>query len=932
MLKLASGKLKGPYPTSDILRLIREGTFEGHESITKYPGDGRWNSISAHSDFYDALLGQLSNDDAKSASLDLITDDEQATVYGLPPEPIVITPPKKVVIETPKVEKPQPQTIDLTPETIELNELKKIKFTETIKKEISFNKTPLLAVIFLALAGVGLLLWPDSEIQDGHHHLVIPKPTERKISTEQAKSLFQKGVAHVFRDTLPDYLVAQEIFSEILSSLPNEIQSRGLLCLTHHNLWPFVKQDNSDLNALRYMVKSTASLAPTSAEAGICQVTDLLAGGRLKEAQSLIDKGLKEFPEQAVFYFYKAEVAFQMRKLQDSIDWYEKIPKLWPNYLKPYVYIGLSYEQLNDLGLARKYYEAALQKFPQQPSALTLLGSMQIRLVGEIDQGFTHLKLGMKDPPSLPRVLQARGYLAFAQYYNRNGDPASALTNAKKAYQIDPGWTEAREMTLQLGGSSELAKRQGSDDELVFIGDQHKRMGNCFAAQAEYKVAFEKDPKNAIAALKAAKCLWEISQAKEAIDWARKAINADPKFTESYLTLSDFYSQRFDYLNAARALKQGADYGESKFEILKGYALLELRREDPAKAMTFGQKALKLYDKDVDLFIILAKTNILSRDYKNAFSFAARAVDLDPNLAEAHVLFAKSKVALNGLQSGVEYLRERERNFHYVIDYKLGLGEIFYEDDQFTAAEDYFLEAIAIDAKNKRAYLWLAKTYQRQGKLTDAYEQYLTAATMDPSDAEPLFYAALLEIERLEPDRAISQLKRVIKTNPFYPLANYYIGKAALLKRPPDGGLALESADKERRVNPNLADAYLLAAEAHYISGKFSACATEYQKAVRLRSQGAQIYVKMAQCYRKSGNLDAAEAMLDVASDRESGLPNIFLERGAIFEAQGDGNAAIQSYEQYLTLSPNAEDRFEVKKRIEQLGGSVNPEAPDEGG
>lgn len=109
-------------------------------------------------------------------------------------------------------------------------------------------------------------------------------------------------------------------------------------------------------------------------------------------------------------------------------------------------------------------------------------------------------------------------------------------------------------------------------------------------------------------------------------------------------------------------------------------------------------------------------------------------------------------------------------------------------------------------------------------------------------------------------------------------------------------------------------------AEIHAARKQFQDCAGEYSLAMKLRTQGAEIYVKAAQCYRKSGSVDVAEDMLSLASSRESGYADIYKELGAIYELKGDARSAATAYNKYLGLSPNALDRAEISARIMRLG------------
>ena len=52
----------------------------------------------------------------------------------------------------------------------------------------------------------------------------------------------------------------------------------------------------------------------------------------------------------------------------------------------------------------------------------------------------------------------------------------------------------------------------------------------------------------------------------------------------------------------------------------------------------------------------------------------------------------------------------------------------------------------------------------------------------------------------------------------------------------------------------------------------------------------------------------------------ESGLPDIYKEQGAIYEVRGDTRAAVQAYNKYLALSPNAPDRKQIEALILSIG------------
>jgi predicted Zn-dependent protease len=244
-------------------------------------------------------------------------------------------------------------------------------------------------------------------------------------------------------------------------------------------------------------------------------------------------------------------------------------------------------------------------------------------------------------------------------------------------------------------------------------------------------------------------------------------------------------------------------------------------------------------------------------------------------------------------------------------------------DERYQQAEEIFRQIIKLEEKPKDAYVELAKVIKAQNHADEALDLLLKAAVLDPADAEPLYLAGIILLDLKKPQEASLQFRRVLTINKLYPLVHFQLGRAALQMNDPKA--TLNFTEEEKRANPNLADAYLLAAEAHMQMNQYQMCANEYQKAIKLRPMQAIMYVRLAQCYRKSGALDAAIAMLNVAASKESGLSEIWKEQGAIYELKGETQHAIEAYQQYFVLDPDAPDKGQIEDRINTLQRGGTP-------
>ena len=500
----------------------------------------------------------------------------------------------------------------------------------------------------------------------------------------------------------------------------------------------------------------------------------------------------------------------------------------------------------------------------------------------------------------------------------KEGNKKKALENFKRAYRYNPNDTYVRKQLKRLGAKKILRNKKGSKGgDLLALAEHYERQGDCFSAQAEYGAIFEADPKNARAAFKAASCLWRLGQSKEAIAWLDKALKADPRYIEAYVKKAEFYTERFDFREATRVLKRAVKIAPKSNLVYRGFALLELKRNDHASAIAYAKKALSIYQTDVEALILLVKGYMGSRKYQEAYEKAVQLRSLDsanPKVQEAYI---RALAAIQSLESAMGVVRELIESYPYTIEYRFLYGQLLKEDERYMDAEGVLRQVLQIDEKYKPALLELGQVLQAQGKFNDARDLLLKAASQDPSDPKGLFYLGKLYLQAGNPGAALVQFQRVLKNNPLYPNAHYFSGEAALKARKyPE---ALKQAQKESKLNPHRADPHVLQGDIYFLMRDYGNCISSYQKAIRLRPPTSNLFVKQARCYRLQGGLHTALQLLRTAELKEPGNPLVWKEMGAVCEMKENINCAIEAYRQYLILAPNAPDRSIIENRISKL-------------
>ena len=170
-------------------------------------------------------------------------------------------------------------------------------------------------------------------------------------------------------------------------------------------------------------------------------------------------------------------------------------------------------------------------------------------------------------------------------------------------------------------------------------------------------------------------------------------------------------------------------------------------------------KALELNENDAEAHAYLSEAKrVLHWDWKTAERELQRAVEIDPNSATAHLLFAHHRLCSGGLAGGQIELDEAKRLdplSPLISDHQ---AVLFLYSDRLDGAVAAAKRTLTIDPNYNYLEPTLARVYREQGKLEDALALYLKAqqGTHEPNAGLAIAYARLGRIT--EAQRMLQQL------------------------------------------------------------------------------------------------------------------------------------------------------------------------------
>jgi tetratricopeptide (TPR) repeat protein len=287
-------------------------------------------------------------------------------------------------------------------------------------------------------------------------------------------------------------------------------------------------------------------------------------------------------------------------------------------------------------------------------------------------------------------------------------------------------------------------------------------LGKYEEAIPEYKAALRQSPSKPGIRLNLALAYYKMGRLADAVTHLSRVHTEDPSNKQAVLLLGDCYSRMGQDKDVIRLLTPEEKKYPDDLAIayLLGTALIHEKQVE--KGQVLVDKILRSGDSaEAHLMLGSAKMNIA--DFAGARDEFAKAVALNPNLPEVHVLYAKA--------------------LHFTGDSDLSAKE--------------FEAELAVDPFNFDANLQLGVTARQEQNLEEARKFFNRALETRPGDPGVRYQLALLALDEGKLEQARPALESLIKESPQFTEAHRSLSLVYYrLKRPADGKREQQIAQK----------------------------------------------------------------------------------------------------------------------------------------
>lgn len=215
-------------------------------------------------------------------------------------------------------------------------------------------------------------------------------------------------------------------------------------------------------------------------------------------------------------------------------------------------------------------------------------------------------------------------------------------------------------------------------------------------------------------------------------------------------------------------------------------------------------------------------------------------------------------------------------------------------------------------------YLDQARFHSFRGQYEEAIADYTEAIRLDPENPSAYYGRGNAYAELGDYEEAVGDYTESIRLDPDQP--GVYVNRGLVLSYQGRYEEAVADYREALLLNPSYARAYnnLAWTLAHDLDADYEEALECALRAVELDSDEYH-HDTLAMVYYKLERYDEALEHYSVALSLDSHFAASYRGRGDVYLALGDHQAALEDYERYLDLDPEASDRQEVEETIEWL-------------
>ncbi len=324
---------------------------------------------------------------------------------------------------------------------------------------------------------------------------------------------------------------------------------------------------------------------------------------------------------------------------------------------------------------------------------------------------------------------------------------------------------------------------------------------------------------------------------------------------------------------------------------------------------TFAQTAKKFYKT--------AQSHVEAGNHQEAINFYTKAIEMDPQYADAYVGRAASHEQLKALDKAVADYKTATTFDAKNADIYYDAGRVYFALKQDKAAIEMLTKAIDHEKKMLKAYHLQVQAMVNVKDFTNA-----VAVADKAVDVEKTTMNYYLQGVANDSLKKYKEAEYSFGRAVFYDSKNEaaHIGLAHARMHQDKYDKALEACDKAIGVNAKSKAAYRMRSNVHYKKGDYPNAINDLSKVTTIDPKDVDIYFLRGRYYREFGQNENAINDFTKIIGVDANNYHAYYQRGSAYEAIAKRPEAVKDYERFNELA--AKDPA-AKKLMEEVAGKM---------
>jgi tetratricopeptide (TPR) repeat protein len=292
------------------------------------------------------------------------------------------------------------------------------------------------------------------------------------------------------------------------------------------------------------------------------------------------------------------------------------------------------------------------------------------------------------------------------------------------------------------------------------------------------------------------------------------------------------------------------------------------RSDDADKSIEFYKKAFDLDSSSQQIGDELAEIYFQAQRVRDAVNEAQSILAKDPDNLGAHRLLARIYVRTLG-----------------------DMSDTSGQHDTLVRAAEQYREILRLDPTDSEAALWLARLYRLQNDPGEAESVLRTLLAREPENENGVEQLTQLLLDEGKSEEAITTLQGILKRAPTARLYDLLGSAYTQIRDLPNAEQAYRSATQAQPDDLNHRRGL---AQTLLNEEKYPEALEQYQRLTQMDADDPDNYLRLAEIYKQTKQLDKAEQNILLAKQRAPGSLEVIYYEASIYEAEGRFDDSIR--------------------------------------